>query len=69
MRIATQMADTDYRLLLQKYIIHVGENEGVDYISFTATPPPYFTDEEWQALQQASADSNVLEEAIFRAKE
>ena len=63
------MADIDYRLLLQKYIVHVGENEGVDYIGGGRWQrPPYFTDEEWRELQLVCADSYVLEASIAKAK-
>ena len=63
------MADIDYRLLLQKYIVRVGEMEGIDYISGSRwQQPPYFTDEEWRALQLVCADSYVLEASIAKAK-
>ena len=63
------MAGINYRLLLQKYIVRVGEMEGVDYISGSRwQQPPYFTDEEWRALQQICGLSYVLEEAIAKER-
>ena len=61
------MADTDYHLLLLKYMMHVGEMEGVDYV-FRTPRPPYFTASEWLALQEASADSSALEDAMAKAR-
>jgi hypothetical protein len=41
----------DYRALLQKYIDHVGDREGVDFLAAHHRQPGHFTDEEWQELQ------------------
>ena len=63
------MADTDYHLLLLKYMMHVGEMEGVDYVFRTTDQPSYLTASEWLALQEASADSSALEDAMAKARE
>jgi hypothetical protein len=51
----------DYKELLRKYIEHVGESEGVDYIPHTKKEaeqrgyiyrPGSFTDEELEALHE-----------------
>jgi len=62
------MTDTDYRLLLQKYMMHVGKMECKDFVYRTGKPPSYFTDAEWQDLKQASVDSCRLEDVIARER-
>lgn len=44
----------DCRQLLKKYIDHVGEEEGVIFLSFR--PDGRFTDEEWAELQAISEE-------------
>lgn len=43
----------DYRELLKKYIDHVGEEEGTNFLSHRGSWPDSvkFTDEEWAELQ------------------
>lgn len=44
----------DYKALLEKYIEHVGECEGVDFIGDQWRRISAFTDEEWAALRELS---------------
>ena len=50
----------DYRLLLLKYMAHVGWLEGVDYAGpadrGTGLPADHFTDEEWAELRRLSEE-------------
>lgn len=46
----TAMATLDYRLLLKKYIVHVGNSEGVDFISPSWYQPELFSKDEWDEL-------------------
>ena len=62
------MVDTNYHLLLLKYIIHVGEMECKDYIYRTGKPPSHFTASEWLALQEASTDAFALEDVMAKAR-
>lgn len=52
-------AEIDYRTLLLKYIAHVGECEGVDFISDWQRPKGgvAFTDAEWTKLEEAAQES------------
>jgi len=50
----------DWKLILMKYINHVGECEGTDFINHGAKH--LFTDEEWSALNQASEDTSQEKE-------
>ena len=46
------MANFDYRLLLLKYIQHVGEAEGVSFLGDFHAGNPLFTKKEWDMLQE-----------------
>lgn len=48
----------DYRELLMKYIDHVGECEGITFISDYHRPRAgLFTTEEWEELRRLDAES------------
>jgi len=45
------------RTLLAKYIRHVEDNEGTDFIRFR---DPWWLDKEWATLQKARATSTLI---------
>ena len=47
----------DYKALLQKYIRHVGEEEGVTFIE--DRKPEYATEEEWAELERLDEIDSV----------
>lgn len=53
----------DYKALLIKYIQHVGECEGVTFISerYRGLPYPGFTDEEFNELQVLDRGEDTAE--------
>lgn len=46
-----------HRDLLKKYIQHVGECEGVDFLADHYRPMDLFTDEEWAALKAVNKET------------
>jgi hypothetical protein len=46
----------DYRELLKKYIEHVSNEEGFDYINERHKDLELFTEEEWEALYKLSCE-------------
>ena len=48
--------DTDYRLLLKKYMMHIGYHEGIDYTR-DMDKSDVLTDDEWILLQKLSHES------------
>lgn len=50
--------DEMYKRILEKYMTHVGEQEGVDFIG-TTRPEKIFTVEEWAILLKLSAESRL----------
>jgi hypothetical protein len=48
----------DWKLILMKYINHVGDCEGVSFIG--ENKPDSFTEEEWKSLQDANSESYSL---------
>jgi hypothetical protein len=52
----------DYRELLQKYIDHVGECEGVTYIRLKHRKVGQFTEPEWQALRELDGTSDATDD-------
>lgn len=46
----------DYRVLLKKYIEHVGFHEGIDYIAPRYEDQKLFTKEEWSELIKCSEE-------------
>jgi hypothetical protein len=46
----------DYQQLLEKYIAHIGRQEGIDYIEHEF-PPDFITAEEWAELERLSETS------------
>jgi hypothetical protein len=46
----------DYRLLLLKYISHVGDYEGCTFIP-TCSRPDEFTEQEWEELERLDLES------------
>lgn len=49
----------DWKLILMKYINHVGNCEGTSFIN--GSKPDSFTDEEWSSLKEALSDSYGIE--------
>jgi len=49
----------DWKLILMKYINHVGECEGTSFIG--NNKPESFTTEEWELLNKANSESYSLE--------
>lgn len=49
----------DYRELLMKYITHVGEEEGIDFLS--CDKPSYISGEEWDELQKLSEEARKFD--------
>ena len=47
----------DYRELLKKYIRHVGEMEGIDFLGERWRPSDHITDEEWKTLNELSEET------------
>ena len=60
----------NYRELLKKYMEHVGENEGIDYLCFVK--PYYISEGEWEELLVLSLepflkDDKTAHEAVTEA--
>ncbi|MEN3329053.1 MAG: hypothetical protein V7638_3860 [Acidobacteriota bacterium] len=55
----------DYRNLLRKYIEHVQDCEGIDFIEFGQPPGATvrFTDAEWRELQQLTKEVEKIRDA------
>lgn len=49
----------DYEDLLIKYITHVGETEGVNFLN-DKLKPAYITDAEWQQLKEVADDAECF---------
>lgn len=47
----------DYELLLEKYIAHVGREEGTDFLR-GGSPPEWISDAEWDELLRVSGNSD-----------
>ena len=52
---------SNYRELLRKYIDHVGDCEGVTFISMQHRRPGTFTEEEWAVLREIDGSSDENE--------
>lgn len=48
----------DYRTLLLKYIVFVGEEEGTDFIQEWRRPPGEFFDDEWIELELLASEAD-----------
>jgi len=44
----------DFRLLLMKYVAHVSDQEGIDFINRLKNECPWMSDHEWKALVEVS---------------
>lgn len=49
--------EIDYKKLFIKYIYHVEECEGINFIEHGAVYPAPFTEEEWKILNDLSEDA------------
>jgi hypothetical protein len=58
--------EIDYRLLLMKYIAHVGTEEGTDYLGRKGLKPEWLDDEEWEALVEAAEEAESFYDSDSR---
>ncbi len=56
----------DYRALLTKYINHVVDCEGVDFIEYGCPFTPEFSAEEWAELEALSQEVKVERSAMSK---
>jgi len=55
----------DYRVLLLKYINHVGRIEGTDFLGDFYSSVGFFTQEEWDEINKLGEESNLTEEELL----
>lgn len=55
----------NYRELLKKYMKHVGENEGIDYLRFVK--PRHISEEEWKELLVLSLEPLLEDKSAHEA--
>ncbi len=54
------MVNFDYKLLLEKYIAHVGREEGVTFLAWE--PPSWINAKEWSELQKLDKTSRRFDQ-------